>query len=116
MEKIEEKRYNSLGFSPKLALFYHFASLFVNVYIAQNFARAPQRIVITNKYIPINLEEKTVDICFSTAHEQCSCSFPFTNTAFNSSFSSSTSRSAARPAFSSPAFRPTASAGAVDAA
>lgn len=31
MEKIEEKRYNSLGFSPKLAIFYQFPSLFVNV-------------------------------------------------------------------------------------
>jgi hypothetical protein len=31
MEKIEEKRYNSLGFSPKLAIFYQFQALFVNV-------------------------------------------------------------------------------------
>ena len=31
MEKIEEKRYNCLGFSPKLALFYQFKALFVNV-------------------------------------------------------------------------------------
>ncbi len=34
MEKIEEKRYSSLGFSPKLALFYQFQVLFVNVDIA----------------------------------------------------------------------------------
>ncbi len=31
MEKIEEKRYNSLGFSPKLVIFYQFQALFVNV-------------------------------------------------------------------------------------
>ena len=31
MEKIEEKRYNSLGFSPKLAIFYQFQALSVNV-------------------------------------------------------------------------------------
>lgn len=34
MEKIEEKRYNCLGFSPKLALFYQFQALFVNVDVA----------------------------------------------------------------------------------
>ncbi|MBD5151317.1 MAG: hypothetical protein HDT16_02215 [Oscillibacter sp.] len=34
MEKIEEKRYNSLGLSPKLALFYQFRVLFVNVDVA----------------------------------------------------------------------------------
>ena len=34
MEKIEEKRYNSLGFSPKLALFYQFQVLSVNVHVA----------------------------------------------------------------------------------
>jgi len=34
MEKIEEKRYNSLGFSPKLAIFYQFRTLFVNVDVA----------------------------------------------------------------------------------
>jgi len=34
MEKIEEKRYNCLGFSPKLDLFYQFQALFVNVDVA----------------------------------------------------------------------------------